>query len=550
MVNPLFSQKDKVSLTVNEEIKKLFQEIYRKQHQPPVNDDEPKIRVSEIISKAAFFYEKIRNTVDDKEEHLLHKNAIDRIIRRQIVIEQMRDPEDIAKHLLSELIRAGYLPNNKIPESKIQDVAVIVKKYLSLRRMSAPVLDTLPSEEKKDINRWFISLTACEIEGIIKRDSVAQLAINILYQNLVKNIELPDNSPYLRDKEILIYTGVYRSYLKADSDMISYVLFKYYIADWATASDTLIAQTAANIASLYQAIKFQDNHPLVPRLSKVIDRYALYFSILREVIEHDPVTIYNEIKSDPKAFPRNIKNACAKRYKSTKRKLWRAGIRSIIYLFATKMLLVVLLEVPLAQFLLDEKINLFTLGINVSFPPILLFLIILFTALPGEKNTNKIIEGVEELVFVEKERKDAIRMRPIAKRTKAVTYFFNTLYAVTFFITFGGVIYVLDQKGFNFISISIFVLFLALISFFSIRIRKRVRELLVIDASENIFLFISDFFYVPIVAVGKWIAEKFSRLNLIVFFLDFIIEAPFKIFVEIFEEWSKYVRERKEDISQ
>jgi len=30
--------------------------------------------------------------------------------------------------------------------------------------------------------------------------------------------------------------------------------------------------------------------------------------------------------------------------------------------------------------------------------------------------------------------------------------------------------------------------------------------------------------------------------------LDFIIEAPFKIFVDIAEQWTKYVRERKEDI--
>jgi hypothetical protein len=37
-------------------------------------------------------------------------------------------------------------------------------------------------------------------------------------------------------------------------------------------------------------------------------------------------------------------------------------------------------------------------------------------------------------------------------------------------------------------------------------------------------------------------------VNVFVFILDFIIEAPFKIFVEITEEWTKYVKERKDDI--
>ena len=52
----------------------------------------------------------------------------------------------------------------------------------------------------------------------------------------------------------------------------------------------------------------------------------------------------------------------------------------------------------------------------------------------------------------------------------------------------------------------------------------------------------------PIVATGKWLSEKFSRINVFVFFLDFIIEAPFKIFVEIAEEWTKYVKERKDEL--
>jgi predicted nuclease of restriction endonuclease-like RecB superfamily len=39
-----------------------------------------------------------------------------------------------------------------------------------------------------------------------------------------------------------------------------------------------------------------------------------------------------------------------------------------------------------------------------------------------------------------------------------------------------------------------------------------------------------------------------SRVNVFVFVMDFILEAPFKVLVEIAEQWTRYVRERKEDI--
>lgn len=549
MVNPTLSKKEEVRLTVTEDIKKLFQEVYRQQNQPAKETDEPKIRVSDIISKMAFYYEKIRNSVDDKEEHLLHKNAIDRIIRRQISIEQVRNGQEIASHLLTELIRAGYLPNNKLPESKIGEVAAIVDKYLALRRLAAPKLAELPHEEKREINRWLIALTACEIEEKLKSNSIIKLAINILYDNLNKDIKFPDDSPYLKDKEIQIYTGIYKSYLKADRDMVSFVLFKYLVSGWTDPSDEVVAKTAANLVPLYRAILLQLDHPLSPQLGRIIDRHTVYFSVLLEVISDNPVAVYDDFKKDPKAFPRNIKNVCAKQYRRTRSKLWRAALRSIIYLFVTKMVLVFILEVPVSR-LLDEPVNNLALGINVAFPPLLLFFIILFTALPGEANTAQIVKGIEELTFVEKERQEPLRLRPPVKRSGFRNGFFNVVYAVTFMFSFGGVIILLDRIGFNFVSIAIFLLFLALISFFSIRIRKRVREMMVIEPRENIFVFLTDFFYIPIIAAGKWISERFSKINVFIFVLDFIIEAPFKVFVEIAEEWGKYVKERKENIQQ
>ena len=37
-------------------------------------------------------------------------------------------------------------------------------------------------------------------------------------------------------------------------------------------------------------------------------------------------------------------------------------------------------------------------------------------------------------------------------------------------------------------------------------------------------------------------------LNIFVFFFDVIIEAPFKLIMQGFEDWSSYIKDKKDDI--
>jgi len=547
-LNPTISKKEEVIFTPNENAKKLFQVIYHEKNKPEEDSDTPKIKVSELISRLAFYYEKIRNSVDYKEEYLLRKNSILRNLKRQVIIEgsiKNVNAEEIAKNLLTELIRAGYLPNNKLPETKISETATIINKYLELRSLGLPKIADEKTRDK--IGQWIFTLAAAEIEERLDIDPVMQTAIGNIYELLSGHIALPNDSIYRPDREIQIYIGIHRVFMKFDSDMLELLLLKYYNANWDKATDKEIKYLADRLEAIKSEIDAQMNHPLAPELNKIINRYAVYFTILNDVVSDNPVGVYESFKNDPKAFPRLVKKFTQKRYHEAKSKLRRAAVRSIIYIFLTKMVLAFILEVPFTLWL-GEVLNYNSLAINITFPPLLLFLIVLFTRIPSEDNTQKIVRGVEEIVFVEKERKEPIILRQPSKRRQGISATFAVIYAITFFITFWLVIYLLDKIHFTFVSIIIFLFFLTLVSFFSLRIRKVAREMYVVEKRENIFSFIIDFFYVPIIEVGKWLNEKFSRINFFVFILDFIIEAPFKVFVDIAEDWTKYVKERKEEI--
>ncbi|MFA5109674.1 MAG: hypothetical protein WC458_03985 [Patescibacteria group bacterium] len=574
MVSPNLNKRteDSQPVAINEDVKKLFQTIYGEQNKKEERDEDiPKIKVSTLVSRLSFFYEKVRNAVDYEEENLLRKTAIARILRRQIMIEGLvkeTDSAQIAESLLVELIRGSYLPNNQVPETKIAEISSLMEKYLRLKdRVSSKInthlnLKTDINKAKSLINKknqlvhWLLSLAACEIEENLAPNPVKQLLVKNLFSVLKKNIKLPVDLPYEADLEIQIYLSVSRTFLKFDEDMLGFILFKYYNSGWLELNSrgTLgeeenrkIEAIADGFNDLKVRVDKQLRHPLTRQLDKIARRYSLYFSILFETMENDPVKVYNELQKGEKGFLALVYKVCNQKYKKAKSRLWRAAVRSIIYIFLTKSIFVILIEVPAINWF-GEPLNPVSLGINISFPAILLFLIVLLTRKPKDDNTNKIINGIKEITFLGNERKQPILLNRLAKRNWVRDMIFRLVYTASFCFSVYFIVWALTKIGFNWVSTIIFLFFLAFVSFFSVITTKGVKELMVIERRENLMTFFLDLFYMPIILAGRWLSGKFSKINVFVFLFDFIIETPFKVLVQIAEDWTKYVRERRENV--
>ena len=118
-------------MKISEEIVLLYKKIdsiYKRR--VFVDREDNKIEVDEATSHLASLYEKIRNSVDFKEVHLLRRFAIERNLKRRFIVERLKP--SIAKSLIEELIRARYLKNNTISEKKIKQVENIIQKYNDL----------------------------------------------------------------------------------------------------------------------------------------------------------------------------------------------------------------------------------------------------------------------------------------------------------------------------------------------------------------------------------------------------------------------------------
>ena len=93
-----------------------------------------------------------------------------------------------------------------------------------------------------------------------------------------------------------------------------------------------------------------------------------------------------------------------------------------------------------------------------------------------------------------------------------------------------------------------FLFFLSLVSFFAFRIRLNAREYFVVDDKVTLRHSIIDFFSIPILRAGRWLSLSISRINIFLFFFDFIFEAPYKIFLSLLEEWFAFAKEKKDEL--
>jgi len=292
-------------------------------------------------------------------------------------------------------------------------------------------------------------------------------------------------------------------------------------------------------------LRDQITHPMQDRLVRQMKRVNVLFTIFSDWLKSssDPM----EMLHNPEKLAEEIEEATNSKYKQVKIKLRRTSLRSIIYLFITKMLLALIIELPY-DYLVIGHLNYIPLGINVVFHPLLLFIVALAVHIPAKENTLKIIEGIKDLVYTYDGKEIVYRVRPKIKQGWFLATVFRLLYLVAFVITFGGLGTILVMLNFNWLGVLLFMVFLTLVSFFGLRVRQLAKELVVLDRRDNLLSVMIDFFTIPIVRAGRSLSVNFSKINVFVFFLDIIIEAPFKLIVDVFEDWFAYMREKREEI--
>ncbi len=512
---------------------------YLKDKESPqtISSDEPRISVNEAVGAVAFYYEKLRNVVDYQDEHLIRQNAIRRIIKRRLIVQDAY--EDVAFSLLKELVRSRYFLNNTIPYSKVKEVSHILAFYIGAIDVLTPHADF--SEREKDI---LISYAACAIDEylapLVQEEALVKLMYGVVEAELVPN----DLDTDEKIRKTQIFVASYRVLLRPDADRLRYFLLKQLYSACTHTAEADPKDFAKIFFDVQKKIHDIIRHPHNKKLLPFLRRYRIPFILLHTIIRNRSKSILD----DSDELEAQIKKLCEQLYASQKKRLYGRSIRAFVYIFLTKMLLGIGVELPY-DLITIHHINVLPLIVNIVFPPVLLLIIALSTKLPGADNTKKILQAVKEIVYTDEPRNIfTVQRLPVKKKRFILPFIFTLLYIALFAISFGCIAWVLRRLHFNIASGIIFFLFLSLVTFFGVTIRRSVQEYVMVVKKPNIFMAFLDPFFLPIVQVGRWLSFNISRINIFVFIFDVLIELPFQALIDITEEWFSFIREKKEDM--
>ncbi len=501
------------------------------------------IRVSNLTQGIEFIYEKIRNALEYQEENLWLKNAVLRILKRQFLHLLAR--ESISRDMIEELIRGRYLENNYYPESTVHELDAILEKYRVA--LEAFETSTTLTENKALVHEeWFLSLAAVEIANFFLQSSLNRAYVNYFWKTMEERLDV---APGLSGSELSehIYLAAYRNFLQADAAMEEYELFRIKYPQWFSGPDAAREEIGKSLIAVQTELRESLQNPLRKDLDRIMKQRSLLLFLLKDILESEKGLARN-LLNNPEALEHKLKALYDERYFAGRKKLQTAAIRALIFIVLTKMVLLLVGEVPY-QLWKEKAIDYTVLGLNLLIPPFILVASAMTIKMPGEEqNFLQIVTDFEKMIRPGSGMPPLNTIKQQRRRMTVVDIGLQIMYGIN--IVFTGWLLSLFFSYFKFTWVDslIFVLFLSLVSFFAVRLRKTANELAAVEQREHFFTTLVEFILLPIIDIGKWLSRAVSSLNIVAFVFDFLLETPFKLIVKVLEEWFMFMRERKQNL--
>lgn len=528
-------------MELSQNVKKLIEQhrLWKQEAEPKSGDTT--IVVDEVAARVASFYEKIRGVVDWREEHLLRKTAIERILKRRVFT---RNPgEDFAEPFLQELIRGGHFPNNSIPSHKVLEVQQIISKYLFLLERAPQGAESRILAKLQD---WLLGIAAVEIEETLISSRRERALIDFMTESMEHDVVMKNGTALPQeDRHIQVYVAIQRALFKLDNATIAYHLFEKLYSFWKNPNQDTLSSIAEKIYVLEEKIHGILSHPLSEKLYQLVERYDTPYLLVGDIIIENPEN-FSELAQDPFKLEAAMKDAYTVRLGKLKGKMHRAAFYGTLSVFLTKVLVALALEVPFDKYVTHE-FNTTAIGISVSIPPLLMLLLVTSITTSSEENFQKVMLEVMRITYAT-EKRNVHELASPKKRGFILNTVIYAMYLSSFVLSFGFLFWVLTNLNFSVLSTIVFLLFVSLIAFGGTRIRQRGAELLIGEQKQGFLYSMFDFFTLPFIEVGRWLSRQVARYNILVVLLNFLIEIPFQIFVEFLEHWRSFLKEKKEEV--
>lgn len=494
---------------------------------------------NETVIAPAWLYEKIRVAVEYQEEHLVFKNAIARILRRTQALSLRENSEQLLSDLINELSWANYLnPENLTPETMVE-LETIIERYLTLLKSAHS-----GRFQKHELQHMIIDWLACEMEETLQPAKEDKFVLDWVYEILAPNLDIEGARITPEENEIQLKIAINNLILKPDLPRIQYWLFQTIYPDFNKFSLEEAKKIGRSFDPYFNKIDRALNHPLRKKYLSFVKRNIAPFILIYRLLITKKIDL-EIIRDNPASLRSLAMEVYDHSVAEARRRVWRGTFRALIFILITKISLAFFLEVPFDR-LISGYVDIISLIINVSLPPLLMLVAGTFVKSPSRKNARLIADSLTSIITAD--RVDTKVFSLIEKKTPPFFMVFNILYSIFSLAILSGVIWLLLFLNFNIVSIVLFFFFVSVVSFFSFRIRNIALELAMKRSRDDTLTSAFEFIFLPFIRIGKAISERFANFNPFILALDFLIEAPLKTIIKLMNMWLKFINAKKEEL--
>lgn len=491
-------------------------------------DSETKVHIAGAGGTLTAAYEQLRNAAEYAEEHLLLQRAIRRFYRRLFLLKDLKQIKDSGEELAIELTLAGYIENDTIPTSVVKQISRLAKQYYEAHEMLLR-RGKIGHHAAED---WTLDVLAVRVEWLLNDPAVTTAYVQFVHGYFLSQTDLDKLlGGHTTDLEASLFIAIHRALLKSDPALARTSLLDAYKKTPSDLDEYILVNT--QIDQVFKS-------PATEKLFRYVDRRGAPLRVLRQMIDHDEQLA--EKLTKPQEFLNAFEVQVTNDYESINRRINRGIIKSVIFLIITKVIVGIAIEVPYDYFIIGAIVWL-PLIINLLFPPLYMVLLRMTLMLPGPANTRRLSQQMERILF-----------HPPSKELERVSapsfgFGYNLAYALVFIIVFGGIgTWLWYSFDFELLHLFIFFLFLSGASFLGFRLSRMIREIEAVDSDQNAVTTVRDFLYMPFVVVGRYMSEKYARVNVIAITLDMLIELPLKTILRLIRQWGAFISAKQDQL--
>lgn len=541
------------------ELSDLMQEYLHEYQQGIFYESQPvhsPIEVDELASKVATLYEKVRRIIDWKEENLVRRTAIQRILKRTLLSElsgvgsNTLDSEKITEPLVMEMIRSGYFSNKHISKDKIPEAEKSLSKYITILNKSSASekMEGLKIKEKVNFYNWILEIAACEIEEILEPAFKENALINFMTQSIHQRLKIiPSDLVSKEDVLLQTYIATHRTLYGLDSPIIIYNLIKYRYPRWFEDDQEYINEFALNIDRIKLQLESDLNHKYGKHFFNICDRYDAAYLILGDImkaIEKEPEQMEAELKNK-QTLLKTIVKVYEVRIKTLKKRLYRSAVYSTLSILSAGSISLMIFEGPVARLVVGH-FSWFAVFVDLAVPSTLMFLLVITIKLPKPENLDRVKEEVAKIVYASKEH-DIYEIELNKKKNRLVQGFFGLLSLLGGAVGAYAIFTVFRIAGVPWTSMYIDTVYVAVVIFTALLIRHKAKEVTIEERASLISLFV-DFFSLPLAKLGQWFSNKWKEYNILSVFFTALVDTPFSVLISLIEDWRSFLKDQRSQL--